>query len=126
MEFNINLGDELVKEITVTKEMSAKKIGSGSVHVFSTPSLISLMENVSQTLLQKFLPEGYSSVGINVNINHVKASKIGAKAVCKSVISEVNGKKVTFTLEAWDEKGKIGEGTHIRYIINMEEFINKL
>jgi len=126
MEFSINLGQELVKEIIVEEEMSAKKIGSGDIDVFSTPSMISLMENVSQTLLQKFLPEGYSSVGINVNINHVKASKIGAKVACKSVITEVNGKKVTFTLEARDEKGKIGMGTHERYIINIKEFINRL
>ncbi|MDV3426079.1 MAG: thioesterase family protein [Bacillota bacterium] len=126
MEFEIKLGEESVKEITVTEDMSAKRIGSGSVDVFSTPSLISLMENVSQILLQKFLSEGYSSVGININVNHIKASKIGARVTCKASISEVNGKKVSFNVEAYDEKGKIGEGTHKRYIINMKEFINRL
>ena len=126
MEFNINIGEKLAKEIIVTGDMSAKKIGSGVVDVFSTPSLISLMENVSQTLLQKFLTEGYSSVGTNVNINHVKASKIGARVICKSVISEIDGRKITFNVEAYDEKGKIGMGTHRRYIINIEEFISKL
>lgn len=126
MEFNIGIGEELVKEITVTDDMSAKKIGSGAVDVFSTPSLISLMENVSQALLQKFLTEGYASVGTNVNVNHVKASKIGARIVCKSIISEIDGRKITFNVEAYDEKGKIGVGTHKRYIINIEEFINRL
>lgn len=126
MEFNINIGEKLVKDIIVTDDMSAKRIGSGAIDVFSTPSLISLMENVSQTLLQKFLTEGYSSVGTNVNINHVKASKIGARVICQSVISEIDGRKITFNVEAYDEKGKIGVGTHKRYIINIEEFINKL
>lgn len=126
MEFNIILGDEITKEIIVTEDMSAQKIGSGSIDVFSTPSLISLMENVSQDLLQKYLPKDFSSVGINVNINHVKASKIGAKVVCKSIISEVNGKKVTFKAEAYDGDKIIGQGTHIRYIINIKEFINRL
>lgn len=126
MEFNVNIGEELVKEIIVTEDMSAKKIGSGNIDVFSTPSLIALMENASQTLLQNFLGEGYSSVGIYINVNHIKASKIGAKVTCKAEISEVNGKRIAFNLEAYDEKGKIGEGTHKRYIINVKEFINRL
>lgn len=126
MEFNISLGEEFTKEIIVTEDMSAMKVGSGTIDVFSTPSMIALMESVAQELLQSFLIEGYSSVGINVNINHVKGTKIGSKVTCSGKIIEVSGKKVTFTVEAYDEIGKIGEGTHKRYIINKEEFIKRL
>ncbi len=126
MEFNIKEGMKSVNEMIVTENDTASKLGSGDLDVFSTPSMIALMENTSKNVVEKFLPEGFSTVGIQVSIKHLKATPLGMKVRCEAFLEAVEGKKLTFKVEAWDEKGKIGEGTHDRFIINVESFMNKI
>lgn len=126
MEFNVQEGTKGFMEIVVAEENSAKKIGSGLADVYATPAMVALMENTSQSSIKGSLPEGYSTVGIEINVKHMKATPIGMKVRCESVLKKVQGKKLLFEIEAYDEVAKIGEATHWRYIINESDFISKI
>lgn len=126
MELQIPQNIEFELEKTVTTDETAAKYGSGLVEVYATPAMIAFMEKTCLESVLAHLPEGYNTVGINVNINHLKATPVGMKVTCKSILTEVDGRKLTFKLEAFDEEGKIGEGTHSRFVINTEKFMKKL
>ena len=112
---------------TVTEELTAASIGSGSLPVFGTPYMLAMMENAALTCLQTFLPEDQSSVGTHLNVQHTAPSPIGITVTAEAEITAVseNGRMVDFAVRAWDEKGPIGEGTHTRAIIDCERFVNK-
>lgn len=126
MEFNIKEGMSTTNEMIVTENDTASKYGSGLLDVLSTPCMIGLMEGTSKKVVDDCLPEGFSTVGIEVSIKHLKATPIGMRVKCQAVLEKIDGKKLVFKVEAWDEKGKIGEGTHTRFIINEEAFMNKI
>ncbi len=126
MEFNFKEGLVGNKEIVVTPNDTASKYGSGLIEVFATPAMIGLMEGTAQESIQKYLPEGYITLGIEVNIKHLKATQVGMKVKCESKLINVDGKKLTFEVNAFDEKGQIGTGMHIRYIVETEKFMAKL
>lgn len=126
MEFNLKEGITSTMEMHVTDNNTAKKLGSGNLDVFATPAMIALMENTSKNSVDLHLPTGYTTVGIEINVKHIKASPVGAKIRCEASLKEVKGKKLVFYVEAWDESGKIGEGTHTRYIVNSEDFMKKI
>ncbi|WP_040213817.1 thioesterase family protein [Clostridium polynesiense] len=125
MEKILKVGLQASKEYVVSTSDSASAYGSGDVEVYSTPALIALMEGTSKDCVASCLNEEESTVGIEVNIRHLKATPIGMKVNCHSELVEIKGKRLIFSVTAYDEAGKIGEGIHIRYIINKEEFINK-
>ena len=115
----MQIGDTYEYKNVVTKEITAGALGSGGLDIFATPFLICCMKEQ--------LPEGKSSVGTMVNVRHVSPSPIGAEITAKAeliAISE-NGKMYTFKVEAYDNKGLIGEGTHERAIIDCERFMKK-
>lgn len=126
MEFNLLEGTKGTIETVASENDSAKKVGSGLVDVYSTPAMIGLMENTSQTSVKDNLPEGYTTVGIDVSVKHMKATPIGMKVKCISTLKKIEGKKLLFEVEAYDEVGKIGQGTHTRYIVNHDDFIKKI
>lgn len=118
----LEIGMQHEKEIVVTESMLANVLDSELPPVFSTPCMIALMENTSTELLRKCISENEGSVGVTVNIKHIAATPVGAKVKCTSTIKEINGKKVEFEVNAYDEKGLIGTGTHKRAIINKAVF----
>lgn len=126
MEFNVHEGTKGIMEIVVSEQDSAKNIGSGLADVYATPAMVALMENAAQTSIKDGLPEGYSTVGIEINVKHMKATPIGMKVKCESILKKVDGKKLLFEIVAHDEVGKIGEATHWRYIINDSDFMKKI
>jgi len=122
-EFNIPINSSWETELLVTKNDTATRYGSGLVEVFATPAMIALMEKTAMESIYQFLPEGFGTVGIAVNIKHIKASPVGALITCFSKLIKIETKKLTFEVGARDEKGLIGLGTHTRYIVNLNEFL---
>ncbi len=119
---DIKVSESYQKEIIVTKELLAITVGSGDVQVYATPMMICLMEDVASNCLKQFLDDGDTSVGTMISTTHISATPIGMKVNAKAVITKVDGKKVSFDIEAYDEKGLIGKGTHERFIVNKEKF----
>lgn len=105
---------------------SAASLGSGGLEVFSTPSLVALFEITAKRGVDALLPEGHSTVGIEIAVKHQKATRIGKRVRCTVTVVAVDGKKVALAGEMWDEEGRIGEGTHTRYIVNDAEFLRRL
>ncbi len=110
------------KEIIVTKEKTARSMCSGAAEVFATPAMIALMESTARESVQEFLEEGCSTVGTAVNIKHVSASPVGMKITCETELLKADGRALTFSVKAFDEKGLIGEGVHERFIIFVDKF----
>ncbi len=113
------------QKIIVSEKQTAEYLVSGLLPVFSTPSLVALMENTAMQLIN--LPDESSSVGVSINIKHLKASPVGAEILCEAVLIEIEGRKYKFYVKAYDDKGDlIGEGTHERIVIDIKRFMDKL
>lgn len=126
MEFNLETGITYTAKQKVEFKDTAAQYGSGLVEVFATPAMIALMENAALNTVLPYLGEDYNTVGFEVNIRHIKPTPVGMHVECTATLIEIDGKKLVFKLEAKDEEGKIGEGTHIRYIINSKKFMQNL
>ena len=113
-------------EITVTPDKTADAMGNRGVHVFATPWVITLLENVSSKVLAPHLPPGGGSVGTMVEMRHLAATPVGMTVRARATILEVDGRRVLFHVEASDAVEKIAEGRHERFIIgNMERFLDR-
>lgn len=126
MEFNLEAGLSAKIEKTVVYEDTAKAVVSGLAEVFATPSMIALMENAAYTAVQPGLPSGWSTVGISISAQHLAATPMGLKVWAEAKLTEVDGRKLTFVINAFDEKEKIGEAQHVRFIIDEQKFMNKV
>ncbi|MHC6181416.1 thioesterase family protein [Clostridium sp. JNZ X4-2] len=126
MEFNVREGITSTMETHVTENDTAKKIGSGDLNVFATPAMTALIENTCKNCVDLHLPSGYTTVGIEINVKHIKPSPVGIKIRCKVFLEKFKGKKLLFKAEVWDDTGKIGEGSHVRYIVNSVDFMKKI
>ena len=111
------------KSIVVTDEVTASKVGSGLLPVYATPSMIALMEGTCAESVQPYLAEGEGTVGVAVDIKHIAATPVGMTVRCESLLKEVNGKKLVFEVNVYDEKGLVGTGIHKRAIIYNEAFM---
>ena len=114
------------KSIVVTDEVTASKVGSGLLPVYAPPSMIALMEGTCAESVQPYLAEGEGTVGVGVDIKHIAATPVGMTVRCESLLKEVNGKKLVFEVNVYDEKGLVGTGIHKRAIINNEAFMARL
>ena len=92
---------------------------------FCTPAMIALMEKTAWTSVSDELDEGCGTVGISLNVAHSAPTPLGMKVTCESELTGIDGRKLTFYVKAYDEKGVIGEGTHERFIIQNEKFQKK-
>lgn len=110
----------------VTMENTAAAVGSGGITVFSTPMMVALMENAALRAVQPYLAEGESTVGTIVNIKHLAATPVGMKVRAVARLEAVEGRRLVFTVEAFDDKEKIGEGAHERYVIAVERFLERV
>ncbi len=126
MDFNLNIGLKSQSAEKVTEENTAIKYGSGTVNVFATPAMIGLMEKASIQIVDTILPKGFATVGTFVNITHIAATPLNMVVIARSELIEIDGKKLKFKIEAFDEKEKIGEGLHGRYIINLHDFVERV
>lgn len=113
-------------DIIVTDYLSAKNMGSGSLCVLATPALIAGMENVCMNCVRPFLEEGFTTVGTKVNIAHLAATPLGDTVTYSCELIEIDRRRLVFAVQAFDSKGKTGEGTHERFIVDAERFMSKL
>ena len=121
----ILIGAKLSKETKVTQENTAKTVGSGEIDVFATPMMIALIEEAAAACCKQVLEEGMTTVGTLVNVSQVAATPVGMAVRAEAEIAGVDGREITFTVKAYDEKGMIGEGQHKRFIVKTEKFRQK-
>jgi fluoroacetyl-CoA thioesterase len=122
MSLKIEAGIKGMSTKTVTVKDTAIAHGSGQVEVFATPAMIALMEQAANDSVQPHLDAGFVTVGTEVNIKHIKATAINRQVRAEAHLTTVEGKKLTFSVEAFDDTGKIGFGTHIRYVVEEKNF----
>lgn len=122
----LTIGLSHTSETTVSESNTARRYGSGGIDVFATPAMVGLMENAAMTAVENDIPEGCTTVGSQINTSHIKPSKLGAKVKATATLTEIEGRKLTFKVEAEDDGGIIGEGEHIRYVVDVQRFMAKL
>lgn len=110
---------------TVTADDTAASMGSGDLPVFATPAMVALMENAAMQAVAGKLPEGATTVGAEMNVTHIKPSGLGAAVTATAVLTAVEGRKLTFNVGARDAEGMIGEGVHVRYVVDRARFMEK-
>lgn len=116
------MGATRQEEAVVTPEIAISFLGVDSARVLATPRLISLLEMTSRNLLVGFLPAGQDSVGTHVDVRHLAATPVGMRVTARAEILSVEGRRVTFKVEAFDEVEKVAEGTHQRFVVDIERF----
>ena len=121
----LKIGDCLTKSFIVTENMLACNVGSGMLSVLSTPSLIACMENTAAELIQKDMEHGCTTVGTHLNIQHNAPTVNGGEISVTAVITDINGRKYSFSLSAKDAAGDIGSGTHDRFMVMSDKFMEK-
>ena len=123
MEITIGMKGET--GMLVEREDTAAEVGSGSLLVFATPCMVALMEGAACEAVSESIPEGQTTVGIELNIQHTSATPVGMEVRAEAEVTAVEGKIITFALRAFDESGEIGKGIHKRCIVNSQKFLDK-
>ena len=113
-------------EAVVCDTNTAAAMGSGSLAVFATPYMIALMEEAAQSSVAPHLPEGESTVGTKISVSHDAATPLGMKVWAESSLTEIDGRRLVFEVRAFDECGPIGQGSHERFIIRQQRFLEKV
>jgi len=114
------------KSLVVTPAVTARHLGSGEAAVFATPAMVALIEGAAVALVAPALPAGQQSVGTMIQVRHLAATPIGARVTAKVTLTAIEGRRLTFAVEAYDEWEKIGEGTHERFIIDIDRFTERV
>ncbi len=112
-------------EDVVREENTARSLGSGDLPVFATPCMVALMENASLRSVALHLEEGQSTVGTRICVSHDSATPVGMKVWAESTLTEIDGRRLVFEVRAFDERGLIGQGTHERFIIKQQSFLER-
>lgn len=115
-------GIKFTLEKVVTNEMTARNMASGTLDVFATPSMIALIEETAWKSVAQELEEGMGTVGISLNVEHVAPTPVGMKVRCETELVKVDGRKLDFKVEVYDECDLIGKGTHCRFIVKNDKF----
>ena len=118
-------GLQFIKEVVVKPENLAVAMGSGDLPVLATPAMVAFMENAALSAVEDQLPEGNTTVGAMIQTT-LKPTALGDTVLVTATLLEVEGRKLTFSVVASDSQGKIGEGTHIRYVVDRNKFMEKL
>ncbi len=125
MEINLQPGLVGEKQELVTEDNTAIKYGSGDVAVFATPALVGLMEGASINAVDRLLPAGFCTVGISISTTHSAATPIGMTVTARAELIEIHGRRLVFKVEGFDDQEPVGAGTHERYIVQMDKFMQK-
>lgn len=121
----ITIGMTGTVSASVEREDTALEVGSGSLLVYATPCMVALMEGAACEAIAEAIPEEKTTVGIELNISHLAATPVGMEVRAEAAVTAVDGNIITFSITAYDEAGKIGEGTHKRAIVTAQRFLDK-
>lgn len=119
-------GMELKKDNTVTRDETARVVGSGGLDVLATPVLSAWIENAAYEMAGLWLPENQTTVGGEITVKHIAPTPVGLKVRVQVRLKAIDRKKLTFDVEAWDTVQKIAEGTHVRFVVNKQDFMQKV
>lgn len=122
----IQVGLKYTSTLVVTDDVTAVKIGSGDMAVLATPAMMALMENAAMLAVASELPEGCTTVGGHIASSHLKPSKVGDTVTATAEVVKVDGKKIEFKVSAYQGDVLIGEGSHLRFVVDRERFLSKL
>lgn len=123
MEIVIGMKGEV--STIVEREDTAKEVGSGSLLVYATPCMVALMEGAACEAIEEAMDDTKTTVGTELNIQHISATPVGLEVRAEAVVTAVEGKVITFEIHAFDEAGEIGKGTHKRVIVPTQKFLEK-
>ncbi|HDZ40461.1 MAG TPA: dihydrolipoamide acyltransferase [Bacteroidetes bacterium] len=126
MNIAIKEGEELELTVRVKATDTARIYGSGLLDVYSTPAMVAFMEKTSMQLVQPYLEKGHGTVGISLDIKHMKAVPVGEEIRCTSRLSSKEDKRLTFEVKVFHNTDLVGEGKHSRYIIEEKSFLSKI
>lgn len=113
-------------ELTVDEAVTAVKMGSGDMPVLATPAMMALMENAALLAVADHLPDGCTTVGGHIASSHLKPSKLGETVTATATVTRVEGKKIEFEIKAYCGDVLLGEGSHLRFIVDKEKFMSRL
>ena len=122
----MEIGLSYTSTLTVDETHTAIALGSGDMPVLATPAMMALMENAAMNAVKECLPEGRTTVGGHIESSHIKPSPIGSKVKAKAVLEKIDGRKLYFKVTAHQGEALIGEGTHLRFIVDRERFLSKI
>jgi fluoroacetyl-CoA thioesterase len=120
----ITLGFKREQSFIVEEKHSALHIGSGSVGVLSTPSMISFMEITARILLDEHLPDSHTTVGVHVDVRHTAAAQIGAEVRASVRVLERQGRRIHLSVEVWEGERQLGMGSHERVVVDKRRFLS--
>lgn len=123
MEITVGMKGEV--GTLVEREDTAKEVGSGSLLVYATPCMVALMEGAACEAIEEALDDSKTTVGTELNIQHLSATPVGLEVRAEAVVTAVEGKVITFEVKAFDEAGEIGRGTHKRVVVPVQKFLDK-
>ncbi len=122
----VETGLKYTSQMIVSKQLTAQSMGSGDMAVLATPAMMALMENAAMLAVAPHLPEGCTTVGGHIAASHLRPSKIGDSVEATATVTKVDGKKIEFKVEARSNGTIIGEGTHLRFIVDSKKFMDRL
>lgn len=122
----VEIGLKHVSEQVVTDAVTAIALGSGDMPVLATPAMMALMENAAMLAVADALPEGCTTVGGQIESSHLKPTKVGEKVEAVAEVVKVDGKKIFFKVAAYCGDALLGEGTHLRFVVDREKFMGRL
>ena len=118
----ITVGAKGSAEILVGDEHTAPRVGSGRIRVLATPVMINVMEAAALAAVEHLLPDGHQSLGTHLDVGHYAATPVGMRLRATAEVTGIDGRKIAFRVEAHDEKERVGDGTHVRVVVNVERF----
>src|ERR1044072_4712559 len=109
-------------ELLVGEEHTAPRVGSGPVRLLATPVMINLMEAAALDAVERLLPAGPQSLGTHLNVGHYAATPVGMRLRATALVTKIEGRTIEFRVEAFDDKERVGDGTHTRVVVNVARF----
>ena len=113
-------------QIRVGEEQTAPRVGSGRVRVLATPVMINMMEAAALDAIESLLPDGHQSLGTHLDVGHYAATPVGMILRATAEVTKIDGRNVEFRVEAFDDRERIGDGRHVRVVVNVERFDKRI